>query len=134
VRRTILAAGLLGAFVCGACTSPTGPSPPVSGSKNGPLPVQWTFHVAAPYAHLYVGASAFAQSHDQPLEVLVVVDGTVAGRCRIFSNGGLTHRALVCPMIPLRLEPGAHVLELRAGNAATASDGEDVYEFAVVEP
>jgi hypothetical protein len=96
--------------------------------------VQWTFNVAEPTALLYLSASAFSQTADQPLDVLVVVDGVVAGHCRIFSNARLTHRALVCPMIPLRVPPGIHVVELRAGNAATASDDQDVYEFTIVEP
>ena len=130
MRNALLAAALL----CGACTSPPGPSPPQSGSSSGPLPVHWSFNVTEPVALLYVSASAFSQTADQALDVLVVVDGTVVGHCRLFSNARLTHRALVCPMIRLRVGVGTHSLQLRAGNSATASDDQDVYEFTLIEP
>lgn len=102
-------------------------------SAPGPLPLARAFAVARPAQTLFVSASAYAAQPWVTLEVQVVVDGAVVGRCRLFSNDPMQHRALVCPAIPLSLAPGEHEMSLRAGNDWTATDPNDQFEVTLSE-
>ena len=103
-------------------------------SATGPLPVTAGFDVEGPRQTLLLSASAWSDIEGVRLEVQTFVDGALVARSRLFSNGPQTHRALVCPAVPLQLSPGRHRLELRGGNDETVTDGEDLFEAVLFQP
>lgn len=128
-KALILFAGI----VLAACTTTrTGRAVTVL-SRTGPLPVRSDFETNSPAQTAFIAASAYAPEAEVRLEVQVLVDGSLVGRCRLYSNGPDEHRALVCPAIALQLAPGRHTLELRAGNDETATDPEDVFEVTLID-
>lgn len=127
------AAGAAALLFLGGCSSMQGRPAQVVLSVPGPLPVGADFSSTTRPQTLLVAASAYANDDDVRVEIQVFIDAALVGRCRLFSNGALTHRTLVCPSIPLQLPPGRHRLELRAGNDETATHQEDVFEAVVLE-
>lgn len=102
-------------------------------SRTGPLPVACDFESGGARQLLSIAGSAWSDDEGVPLVIDVVVDGSIVGQGRLFSNGPATHRALVFPAIPLTLAKGHHTLELRAGNEETTSDPQDFYEVTLTE-
>src|SRR5262245_13656349 len=124
----------IGFLLLAACASapPRGSSRTIL-SATGPLPVAADFECDGGRQTLLLSASAWSEDEDVRLEVQTFVDGALVARCRLFSNAAATHRALVCPAVPLQLAPGRHRIELRPGNDETVTDQEDLFEATLVE-
>ena len=93
-------------------------------------------------AMLIVSGSVWSQAANQEIGINVVMDGTVVGTSRIFSNGPSTHRATVTTYIPITLDkpftgdpptdPPVYSFELVAMNNDTVSDGNDWYQLVLL--
>ncbi len=102
-------------------------------SSAGPLPVRCEFEARGGGQLLLAAGSAWSDEEGVLLIVDVLIDGSIVGQGRLFSNGPATHRALVFPHLPLTLTKGRHALELRPGSGDTTSDAQDFYEVTLVE-
>jgi len=98
-------------------------------SQPGPLPITVNFSALsdAPVT-LEVNGSIWTQTANSLIGIQIAIDGAVAGKAEIFSNGASTHRAAVPAYIPLQLKFGPHSLTLSAQpGSTTVSDFNDRY-------
>jgi len=78
--------------------------------------------------YLEVNGSVYSSTANQLIGIAVQLDNKPIGTAaQIWSNGVLTHRAVVPTHIPVQLQFGTHKLVLTASNGQTLSDSNDSY-------
>jgi hypothetical protein len=105
---------------------------PILNNAKGPLPLTAAFNAPSDGpSYLTLSGSAWSQSANQMLGVILSIDGTQVGEAFIFSNGVSEHRALVPIAIPVKLTIGPHKLALTAANTVTTTDYNDVFNISL---
>ena len=105
---------------------------PILTNAKGPLPLSAAFEAPSDgSSYITLSGSAWSQSANQMLGVIVSIDGTQVGEAFIFSNGVSEHRALVPITVPVKLTIGGHKLSLTAANAVTTTDFNDVFNVSL---
>ncbi len=95
--------------------------------QAGPLPISHTFSAPGDEPmYLEVNGSAWSQTEDTLLGVVIDLDGSPIGEMQLFSNGSATHRAMVPAYVEVQLDQGQHTLTLSAASG-TVSDFNDSY-------
>lgn len=99
------------------------------GNQKGPLPIKATFQAPGDMPmYLEVTGSVWTQTANQMIGIQVAVDGAVVGVANIFSNTASTHRNVVPRYFPIKLNQGAHTVELTlAPSTTTTSDLNDFF-------
>ena len=98
-------------------------------SQAGPLPITATFNAPGDSPmYIEVNGSVWTQTANQMIGIQVAVDGAVVGVANIFSNTASTHRNVVPRYFPIKLNQGAHTVELSlAPSTTTTSDLNDFF-------
>ena len=99
------------------------------GNQKGPLPIKATFQAPGDMPmYLEVTGSVWTTTANQMIGIQVAVDGAVVGVANIFSNTASTHRNVVPRYFPIKLNQGAHTVELSlAPSTTTTSDFNDFF-------
>lgn len=99
------------------------------GNQKGPLPIKATFQAPGDMPmYLEVTGSVWTTTANQMIGIQVSVDGAVVGVANIFSNTASTHRNVVPRYFPIKLNQGAHTVELTlAPGTTTTSDFNDFF-------
>ena len=90
-----------------------------------PLSVKFTPRDTSP-AQLYVTASAYSTTPNQPIGVNVALDGEPLGALMLFANEAISHKALVAKLFPVQFDDlNPHTLTFSAATPNTVCDFND---------
>ena len=105
----------------------------IATNVTGPLPVTVTFDAPmdGPTTFLFSG-TAWSQTANVPIGVQVLLDGSVIGTSKLYSNSTGEHKTLPAQVMVTDLEPGQHKIVFQALNGNTITDANDNFSLALL--
>ena len=96
--------------------------------QAGPLPITIGFNPPGdgPMC-LEVNGSVYSKSANTMIGIAVQLNQTFLGTAQIYSNGALTHRAVVTSYFPVVIPQGENFLTLSFSTTTTTSDSNDFF-------